>query len=145
MKTRNVFLGLLLSGLVSGGLVYADNATINTPKSESGAEIHPLYGGWKTKRIVNGDETVVCSGPCVIGGLLMSTGAVANLVELRDTTTADTSGARLMPLRYFTLEDTGAYADRLPNGRTLRTTKGCTAKITERTKMEEIYVLYMDY
>lgn len=62
---------------------------------------HPLYGGYDFVRVTGTTETLVCSGKCVLAGLLMATGATTNYVLVRDSIAADAAGTKVALLTRF--------------------------------------------
>ena len=135
---------LILSVLAGYG--YADKATINTPKSERGEEIHPYYGGYKYKLVNTTTETVVCSSanaPCLLAQVYMSTGARTARMLIRDTIAADGAATQEMfPTRRFEI-DSAAHATAVIS-RPIRANNGITAKLTSITDNEEVVILYLD-
>ena len=135
-------LALSLIGL-SGKFALADNATVNTPKSEKGGEVHPYYGGYKSTRIISATETVVCTGRCLLAGWYKNTGAISVFLRFRDTSVANGSGSQLLPpVRYFVSDtETQRVTGMLP----LRTTNGISAHIVNGSgSLEEVTVMYLD-
>lgn len=135
---------LILSVLAGYG--YADRATVNTPKSERGEEIHPFYGGYKYKLVNTTTETVVCSSanaPCLLVQMYMSTGANTTRTLIRDTAAADGAATNEMfPTRKFDTDTAAARSSIID--RPIRASNGITAKLTSITNNEEIVVLYLD-
>lgn len=135
---------LILSVLAGYG--YADKATINTPKSERGEEVHPFYGGYKYKLVNTTTETVVCSSanaPCLLVQMYMSTGAATTRTLIRDTAAADGAATNEMfPTRPFSAADTAAQASKID--RPIRADNGITAKLTSIANNEEVVILYLE-
>jgi hypothetical protein len=140
-KLNAVLLALLVFGLPVGYAI-ADSATINTPKNEKGMEPHPLYGGYKYTRITSGTETLVCSGPCLLGELYMSTGATGTAVTVRDTAAADGAGSNVALKRGFVTDTATSYESRIH--RPVRMPNGISVQLNSVSDGEQVTVLYIE-
>jgi hypothetical protein len=69
-------------------------------------------------------ETVVCSGPCVLDGIYLTSGTASNYLIFRDTATADGSGTSILPAVYKPAE--GANSTPLSGFVPIVTTIGLT-------------------
>ena len=140
-KIRLALLALLLCGLAPG-VSFADTATVNTPKSEDGREVHPLYGGFKYAKVAGTVETVICTGYCLLGEVYMSTGRIDTNVVFRDTSVANGNGATVLT-RIFLTDTATSYEPRIH--RSLRFNKGITAQLSANSAYgEDITVSYME-
>lgn len=140
-------LSLALVSLVLGlGVVAkADTFVANTAKNQRGEEVDPDYGGYDATRIAaagaNGEE-VVCTGRCVLAGILMSAGAGSATVTYYDTSVAGVSGAaRAKLIQPFFASETGP-ANRLP--RPIRFSNGIAVRLSSIASSEAVTVLYVD-
>lgn len=127
-----------------GGVSFADNDTILAPKDSKGVSVHPLYGGYKATRLDSTTETLICSGRCILGGLYMSSGAVASQIMIRDSATADstTSLATKILMVGFVQTNTAAHGNKVPAP--IRTSNGIVAKLNSVSLNEEVSILYID-
>jgi len=140
-KLNAVLLALLVFGLPVG-YVLADSATVNTPKNEKGMEPHPLYGGYKYTRIASTSETLVCSGPCLLAELYMTSGPVSTFITIRDTAAADGAGSNKVLHRAYVLDTATSYESRIH--RPLRFTNGISVKLNAASTAEEVTVAYIE-
>lgn len=140
MKLNKVTLSLvLLSGLVAGAS-FAAQPSITTPKSDKGAEIDPLYGGYKATYIADLAEQVVCSGRCLLADVIMTTGPRTSQVAIKDTSVANGTGKLMIPVRTFDGE-TSARTSLL---RPIRSVNGITIKLNAVSQGEGVTILYLD-
>jgi len=143
-KLQYALLALFLFGLVPG-MSFADTTTVNTPKSEKGDEVNPLYGGYMYRRLAGSTtEILVCSGKCLLAGVLMNTGPATSALRLRDSGTADgTPDQAALILRLgFNVIDTSPSFRKVDIG--ARTVNGITAKLNTATNgVEEATILYI--
>lgn len=142
---KNMTKLILALALLSGvGVAFADNDSVMAPAGRRGVDVHPLYGGYKATRLASTTETLICSGRCILGGLYMSSGAVASQVMFRDSGTAD--GTLLLTAKMlmvgFVQTNTAAHGNKI--AAPIRTSNGITAKLNDVTLNEEVTILYID-
>lgn len=71
----------------------------------------PLYGGYNFARVSNTSTVVVCTGHCLLAGLMLSTGANTTRLIIRNTGANDVTGfdgATAIGPIYFRVLDTGS-------------------------------------
>lgn len=140
-KMKMLLLALLLCGLAPA-VSFADTATVNTPKSESGKEVHPLYGGYKYKAVAGTVETNICSGYCLLGEVYMSTGRADTTIVFKDTNVANGNGVTALT-RFFLVDTATSYEPRIH--RPLRFSKGITATLSANSAYgEDVVVAYIE-
>lgn len=121
----------------------ADTFVANTAKNQRGEEVRAEYGGYDARRVYATDEVVVCSGRCVLAGLLANTGAASTLINVYDTSVAGAlAAAELKVISNFDLSQTGTAAQRIH--RPIRFSKGISVKLTSVAAGESVTVLYVD-
>lgn len=142
-KLLSLALVTVALGLASGAR--ADTFVANTAKNQRGEEVHPDYGGYDATRIAaagSAGEELVCSGKCVLAGILMSGGAGSSTVTFYDTSVAAVSGAaRAKLIHSFFAQETGP-ANRLP--RPIRFNNGIAVRLSAADAGEAVTVLYVD-
>ena len=138
-------IALVLGVLGSGMVVKADTFVANTAKNQRGEEVRAEYGGYDSTRIAHAlSDEVVCTGRCVLAGLIPSTGAAGALMYLFDTSVANVSAtARLKMTSVFNPDATNVAAtNRVP--RPIRFTNGITVRLSSIGAGESVTVLYVD-
>ena len=145
MIVRNMGLKLLLCVVSMGfaSAAFADGRKVLTPTNQRNEEAHPLYSGAKYKYVTTSGETFVSSGPAVIYGLAMSTGAVTSFAILKDTDVANGSGSQALPRIPFstaTLDANNLGGLHFP----IRVNKGIVISIQSVAVGEELSVLYSE-
>lgn len=142
---KNIALGVLVVLGLAVAPVRADNSTLDTPKSEKGGEVDPLYGGWKYARVASTSESLICTGRCAIGGVYMSTGANSTRLRVRDTITADNTTVmttNILPPMPFSQDQTTARGNKVD--RAPRSNNGLAASLSSVSAGEEVIILYID-
>ena len=106
MKKLLLALGVVV-GLASVALAVQSRAV---PQDKRGEPIsHPLYGGADAVYHTGTSAQMVCTGKCLLLGVIRETGVTSTYLLLRNTITADdTLAANLLPLIHFQ-PDTGAH------------------------------------
>ena len=94
-KIHNLLLLMLsVSSFGVGSVAYAaDTRTIKTPYNQKGEQAHPLYSGCDYKRVTAAVETLISSGPIVLYGVYLTTGAATQFVTIRDAQIVDGTGS----------------------------------------------------
>ena len=142
-------IALVLGVLGSGMVAKADTFVANTAKNQRGAEVHPDYGGYDSTRVATagvGSAQVVCTGRCILAGLIPSTGAAGSAMYFYDTSVAALAGnmvaARLALSAPFGPLETSVAINRVP--RPIRFTNGITVQLNSVSAGESVTVLYVD-
>ena len=114
------------------------------PQDKRGAPVaHPLYGGYAYSYRNTASEAVVCTGKCLLAGLIMSTGATTTFLRIRDTGTADGAGSSLVPAIYYRVQpDTGNVAN--PIVLPVLANNGISIQANTMSNGETVTVLYLD-
>lgn len=132
----------LLVGL--SGVAKADTLVAHTARNQRGAEVHPLFAGFAATRIAEVPEQMVCTGHCVLGGLVMGTGNAGQEVYLFDTGAAHGAavGGTYMKLKQRFYFDTQPARDRVPLP--IRFNNGISIRLSSIAAGEQVTVLYLD-
>jgi hypothetical protein len=105
---KKILLGLMAVVFLAGvaGAIQARR----TPMDRRGDPIaHPLYGGADAVYHSGTTQQMVCTGKCLLLGVIRETGVTSTYLLLRNTISADgTLAANLVPLIHFQ-PDTGAH------------------------------------
>ena len=135
---------LLLAILVglSPSVVLARSGSRDVPRDGEGRSIsHPLYGGFEQTRKLTTGELVVCSGRCVLAGLIMNTGPITSSVRIRNSSVANGAGVLVIKHKYTVANtEPGNNPIRLP----ILLDKGITVELMAASTEEEVTVLYLD-
>ena len=141
MKT---IINVLLASMILGGVAKADTFVANTAKNQRGEAVSSEYGGFDAKRIYSTSEEVVCTGRCVLAGVLPGTGPAATIVYFYDTSaTGALAAAELKYYSNFEPTMTGTAAIRA-GMKPMRFSKGISVKLASITANESVTVLYVD-
>lgn len=144
---KNIKLPLLVAAVVALGVSMAFSAqnvmrTIKTPTNQMGVETNPLYSGGKYVNKITAAEAVACSGPCVLLGLQMGTGAASSYLTIRDTATADGSGSLAFRRIYFHANPDTMAINRLAFP--VRFSKGISLTLSSIAADEEVTAIYLE-
>lgn len=122
----------------------ADTWVANTAKNQRGEEVHPLYGGYDATRIAQGGgEEIVCTGRCILAGLIPTTGVAGRLIYVYDTSVADVSTAkRLKLVTGFKVSESGTAGGLVPYP--IRFANGISVKLSATCTEESVTVIYAD-
>jgi len=142
---NKTFKSLALGALVVVGLVgnaLAASHRVNSPRNQRGEEPHPLYGGYEYKFNSATAEMIVCTGRCLLAGIIMNTGPAGTEIRVRNSSVVDgTTGsyALIYPFRVHNSEP-GNNPIRLP----MLFSNGITVKLNAASTGEAVTVLYLD-
>lgn len=128
--------------LAAGPALAAKNPTmVETPNNQHAEEAHPLNAGYLHLRNSGTAEHIVCSGRCLLAGIIMGTGPLTSMVEIRNTSVANGSGAAvlIMPFQKLNTEP-GNNPVRLP----ILLDKGISVTIPSASAGEDAVILYRD-
>lgn len=146
-KMISIVLVSLVLGSSAG--VQADTWVANTAKNQRGLEVHPDYGGFDATRITSPKGEMVCTGRCVLAGLIPSTGIVGALYYVYDTAvvnpeaTGSSINDRLKVVGNFWPMDTGGPGQpRVP--KSIRFVNGIYVRLSSIAGGENVTVLYSD-
>lgn len=121
----------------------ADTFVANTAKNQRGEEVRAEYGGYDARRVYATDEVVVCSGRCVLAGIISNTGPATTVISVYDTSvTGALAAAEMKLLSNFDATQTGSAPNRVT--KPMRFTKGISVKLSSVSAGESITVLYVD-
>ena len=141
---KNLTLAVLAALAVASSAYAVQNRKV--PTDQKGMPIaHPLYGGYSVKYVTGTSETMVCSGKCLLAGLIRSTGPVNTVVTIRATGTADGAGEIAIPKVHYQ-PDTGAHDNPIPLPVIISSisTGGMSATLSSNSAQETLGVLYLD-
>lgn len=151
MKKLNILLFAALVGLVmvgkseAGSQTPASRRTISVPYTQKGEQANPLYSGADYLRVTGTNETLVSSGPVVVYGVYLTTGALADYGILRDTDTCNGAGTIALDKIQFTTSTVGGsgfgYGGNLPFP--IRLNGGATFQLNTVTAGQSATVLYL--
>ena len=148
MLKRNLALALVIFLGLSGVGVHADTFTATSARNQRGEEAHPLYAGYAATRIASAGlagEELVCSGRCLLAGLIPTTGTTGGLMYVFDTAVAANAaigGPRVKLSSNFWTVETGSPINRVPLP--IRFTNGISVRLTSIAAGEAVTVLYLD-
>lgn len=136
-------ISLVVASMVFGLSASADTFVANTAKNQRGEALDAQYGGYEATRIYTTAEQVVCTGRCVLAGLLMTSGTAGTRVNIYDTSvTGALAAAELKVIADFSSDQTGAATPRV--SRPVRFTKGISVRLGTIAAGESVTVLYVD-
>lgn len=137
-------ISLLLLSSMLGVSAKADTFVAHVSKDQFGRAASAEYAGYNVTRVYATDEVVVCTGRCVLAGVLPSTGAAATLMSFYDTSVAGALAAA--ELKYFSNFDTSQTGTATTRGahKPMRFHKGISAKLSSISAGESVSVLWVD-
>lgn len=134
--TKKILGLLMVLGLALPAQAFRARALPNDGRGDPIA--HPGYGGYDYNRVTSTTEVLVCSGKCILAGLLMATGAKTSFVIARDTIAADGAGSKIAVLSRF-------EPDTRPSWNMLSAPVFMDSGISVKlSATEEVTVLYID-
>lgn len=100
MNKKNIVISVLGMMLLASLAIAAIMPRFVPPVDGNGMQLHPNYYGRSYKKLANSTtETLVCSGPCVVHGIQISSGSVTNnYIMLADTTAVNGTGTAIITL-----------------------------------------------
>ena len=137
-----LFVGMGMSGTLvqAAEPVQSDVRTIKTPYNQKGEQAHPWYSGAQYKRIAATGELWVSSGPSVLLGVYLTTGAATEYAIIRDTDTQNGTGDVVFGrLARATTQQNMNNIIPFP----VRFTKGITFELQSNNAGAEATVLYL--
>lgn len=114
---------------------------VDTVLNRLGNEAHPWNAGYLHARNSTTDELVVCSGRCLLAGVIINSGPVASFITIRNSSVADGSGAIVLKAGYAPSNSQPGYN---PIVLPILLDKGITLDISSVAGAEEATVLYRD-
>ena len=138
---KSLFLaGLAVVGLV--GSAFALPHKVNTPRNQNDQEPNPGYGGYQWVRNSATAEMLVCSGRCLLAGIIASTGPDGSEIRVRNTGVIDGTAARLAFIASFNPQNTAPSGNMVPYPMLFE--NGIAVKLSAASTGEEVTVLYLD-
>lgn len=140
------YLSALLVAVVVGVAGLASAAPkLKFPKdSKDNPVSHPLYGGYSYLYKNTAAEQMVCTGKCVLSGILMSTGVASRFITLRDTQAAHGGASHFLPPIYFREATDSGALERDMIERPIIMNSGISATISSVLSGESATFLYLD-
>lgn len=137
-------ISLFILSSMLGVSAKADTFVAHVSKDQFGRAASAEFAGYNVTRVYATDEVVVCTGRCVLAGVLPSTGAAATIAYFYDTSVAGAlAAAELKFYTNFDTSQTGTAATR--NGtKPMRFHKGISAKLSSVSAGESVSVLWID-
>lgn len=117
---------------------------VNVPRDQNNNTLSQSdYAGYSHMRNSGTSEMIVCSGRCLLKGLIMSTGPVSSYLQVRNTSVAQGNGALVLG-RYvrFTPVNSGPRADAL--SAPILLDKGISLTLSSVSADEDVTVLFLD-
>lgn len=141
-------IGLALISLILGSSVTskADTFVANTAKNQRGVEVSAEYGGYDATRVAaagSAGEEVVCTGRCVLAGIIASAGAAATTITVYDTSVAGVSGTPRAKL-IMTFQANGDTSSAPRIFRPIRFTNGIAVRLSSIAAGENVTVQFVD-
>jgi hypothetical protein len=132
-------LALLVSAVPAGA--YPDR--VNARLDQKGQPVDPRYGGYSHMRNSSTGEMGVCSGRCLLAGVMLGTAPNGSPVQLvlRNTSVANASGAIIARIPLVSVNTQPGLN---PIGLPILLDKGITATLTSASNGEEVTVLFLD-
>ena len=103
VKKNALLLAMGVCGLAAGLLAFAPRAqaasqsrTVLAPYTQKGEQAFPEYSGCDYVHTAGTTEVLLSSGPLVLYGVYMSTGAVTSFVTIRDSNTLTGNGTAVL-------------------------------------------------
>jgi hypothetical protein len=137
-------ISLFLLSSMLGVPAMADTFVAHVSKDQFGRAASAEFAGYNVTRIYSATEAIVCTGRCVLAGVLPSTGAAATLVSFYDTSVAGALAAA--ELKYFSNFDTSqtGTATTRAGHKPMRFSKGISVKLSSVSAGESVSVLWID-
>lgn len=142
-------IGLVSLVLSASMVAQADTWVANTAKNQRGEETRSDYGGYDSTRVAAAGvaaSQVICTGRCILAGLIPSTGAAGSEMRFYDTSVAGLAGnmvvGRLALTTQFPATETNVAYPRVT--RPLRFVNGITVQLNSIGAGENVTVLYVD-
>jgi hypothetical protein len=110
-----------------------------TPSDKRGNPMQVVSYDWTRKTA--SAESVICTGRCLLGGVIMGTAPQLSWLQIRDTSVANGTGAIFAKIPFSTAPQNNVFA--WPQQPTLFT-YGISAQFNLITSGEEVTVLYLD-
>ena len=100
MNKKNVIISVLGIMLMATMAIAAIMPRFAPPVDGNGLQLNPDYYGRSYKKLSNSTtETLVCSAPCIVHGIQISSGSVTNnYIVLADTTAVNGTGTAIITL-----------------------------------------------
>lgn len=111
------------------------------PNDAAGNAALPENAGWMHKRQSATAEMLVCEGKCILGAIILNTGATSSEVRVRNTSVGNGTGVLVLQHR-FQIVNTSPGNN--PIAKPILLDKGITTSLTSVSAGEEITVLYRD-
>jgi len=138
---KYILLASLVMVFALGGVLWAENPGLRYPVDNKGYALEADYAKFSIAESSTTTETVICSGNCILYGILLSSGATGSYAVIRDTATADASGDVLLPNLFFTA---GANVRPLDGLKPMFFTYGISIDISDASTGEHALVIYRD-
>lgn len=139
----------LISVVLGLNVAKADTFVANTAKNQRGEEVRSDYGGYDSTRVAASGvaaSQVICTGRCILAGLIPSTGAAGSEMRFYDTSVAGLAGnmvnGRLALTAEFVQLNTSVAINRIP--KPIRFVNGITVQLNSVAAGENVTVLYVD-
>lgn len=87
---KKLLLGLLALSVAVPSFAKVHN--VNTPRDQRGNEANPMYGGYLHKRNSSTAEMLICSGRCLLAGMIMGTASSVSFASIRNTSVVGSAG-----------------------------------------------------
>lgn len=126
-------------------LASAGPGLVNVRRDQNGFPVDPRNGGYLHMRNSGTSEMIVCSGRCLLAGILMSTGPSSTFITVRNTSVAQGNGALVLPryTRFAQVNTQPGSNNLLPTGGILLD-KGISVTLSSVSADEDVTVLYLD-
>lgn len=112
-----------------------------TVRDQKGEQAHPLSAGFTHMRQSATGELIVCSGRCLLAGLILNTGPRSTEVRIRNSSVANGAGALVLKHKF---EQVNTAPGNNPIVLPIILDKGITVSLTAASTEEEVTVLYED-
>lgn len=146
-KIIAIFAGLLVAGIfafksetLNAALSYG---SVWAPVNQAGQVVNDAdLVGRKYKKFANSTtETLVCSGPCVVDGVFITSGATTNYLVFADTTAVDGTGTSVYSKVY--MPGSGVNSKPLSGMPPIETTIGLTIDASAADGFEAVVAYHL--
>lgn len=112
---KNLSILLALVVLALSGKAWAVQKREFPKDSRDNPVSHPLYGGYQYQRIATTGAKIICSGKCLLAGIIRGTGPITTALEVRDTAEAISGvGILVVGSAYYQLNESNYNQQPLP-------------------------------
>ena len=137
------FLAVLMAVSMVAGPSFADQITLKTPSRVGGGPAYSEYAGYKHTYKATAAEAMICTGRCLLAGLIVGTGATSTSLRVRDTAAADgLLGNKALPDYFYHTSDSRTQGPGLV-AQPMRFDDGIAVSLSSIAANESVTVLWV--